>query len=771
MANEMKTSHRMRGQASRAVSPVLLQNRNPKSKIRYRLSSPRQRGAIVILAMMFLVIFGSLAAAMSIVAQGNLQTADSHMKINRSLAGAETGMRYVVYRLNQIAKNVKTSSGVIDEDEAAQLWDEVRAQMIVAMQSESHNLAEPYEVGSDLHVGPIAVGPGEPTFTATFLPHPIAGEDYDSSYYQRPPYSTMSPEVSSLNPLDSTWIRIKISASDGPTLTKVTRSISMDFRITKKIKFAILSKSRVMIGRNVIIDGDIGSRFQEVHLTNGHPVQMVSDFRGLSGAKGLALKERLDALIGTLATNDTDGDNRLNIHNPTEVSGITDPIALDLSGDGYIDDYDFFLEIFDTNGDSRVNATELDANSDVSHAQLLELIDTFGDPNRPGYNDGLIDSRDRYTKIRGQIKLTAAMEDWIAGAAATTGAYQDFFQGPITPGADEVPLTFQAPADEMFDFGPQDFDVTTLANIATGSLSNQSALQAAEHDPGDPSTPQPLGSQVFEAVPFGAAHPYDYYDRPIYKNMTFTNVKIPKGTNALFDNCRFIGVTFIETEANNDDVLYQYAGTQESDGTFKYPDKIALVGGTPVPNTKTVSNNVRFHACTFEGAIVSTAPKEYTHARNKIAFTGKTQFKIDESTELSANEKALYKRSTIMAPHYSVEMGTFVSPADSNETVKLSGTIVAGMIDMRGQVKVNGTILTTFEPKSDVGPVIGETSPQFNTTLGYFPSAEGDLEGELPINGIGVIHVKYDPTIPLPDGILGPISIEADMSTWFEGGE
>lgn len=764
MANLKTNSSLRRTHATRAVQSAPGQMQAP-------FRSSRQRGAIVILAMMFLVIFGSLAAAMSIVAQGNLQTADSHVKINRSLAAAETGMRYVVYRLNSVAKNVKTSSGVIDEDEATALWDEVRAQLILALASESHNLAEPYEVGGDLHVGPIAVGPGEPTFTATFLPHPIAGEDYDSAYYQRPPYSAMSPAISNSNPLDSTWIRIKVAASDGPPISKVTRSIQMDFRITKKIKFAILSKSRVMIGRNVIIDGDIGSRFTEVHLANGHPVQMISDFRDLAGAKGDALDERLDALVGTLASNDTDGDNRLNIHNPAEVSGLTDPVSMDFNGDGYIDDYDFFLEIYDTNGDMQVSGIELDTANDVSNAQLLELIDTFGDPNRPGYNDGFIDNKDRYTKIRGQIKMTAAVEDWLAGAASATGAYQDFFAGPITPGVDEVPLTFQASDADMFDFGPQDFDITTLANMATGSLSNQAALQAAEHDPGDPNSPQPLGSQVFEPVPFGAAHPYDYYDRPIYKNMTFNNVTIPKGTNALFENCRFIGVTYIETEANNDDVLYQYAGMQESDGTFKYPDKIAIVNGQPVANTKDVSNNLRFHACTFEGCVVSTAPKEYTHARNKIAFTGKTQFKIDESTELSASEKALYKRSTIMAPHYSVEMGTFVSPADSNETVKLTGTIVTGMLDMRGQVKVTGTILTTFEPTSDVGPVIGETSPQFNTTLGYFPSSAGDLEAEVPNNGIGVIHVKYDPTIPLPDGILGPISIEADATTWFEGGE
>ncbi|MEX2214688.1 MAG: hypothetical protein WD768_11200 [Phycisphaeraceae bacterium] len=724
----------------------------------------RSRGAVAILAMMFLVIFSSLAAAMAIVSQGNLTTADSHLKINRSLAAAETGMHYLVYRLNAVAKTVKTTAGIITEDNATALWDELRTALLAALSSEFHNLAEPYEVGSTLHVGPIAVAPAAPTFTAQFTPHPIAGEDYDSAYYARAPYSTMAPPVSNLNPLDSTWIRLKVVAIDGPPKSQVTRSIKLDFRINKKINFAILSKSRVMIGRNVIIDGTIGSRFTETNLTNGHPVQIVSDFRGLKSA----LDDDLNALVGSLASNDADGDNRLNLFNASETAGITNAAQYDLNGDNYIDDYDFFLKHYDANGDGIVSATELDTSNNVNTAQLLELIDTFGDPARAGYNDGLIDNKDRYAKIHGQIKLTAAMQGWLDGAAG--GTYQDYFAGAIRPKKDEVPLKFEASDEEMFGFTPDDFDVSTFKGIASGDLASQAVSQAAQNDPIDPDSPQPLGAQVFEAVPFQAAHPYDYYDRPIYKNMTFTNVKIPKGCNALFENCTFIGVTFIETEVNNDDQLYNYAGIQESDGTLKYPDKYAVVTGVNVADTKTISNNVRFHGCTFEGAVVSDAAKEFTHVRNKITFTGKTQFKIDDSTHLSASEKALYKRSTILMPHYSVEMGTFVNPFDSNEVVKLSGTIVAGLIDMRGQVKVTGTILTTFEPKSNTGPVLGETSPQFNTTLGYFPSADGDLESELPANGIGVIHVKYDPTIPLPDGILGPISLDAVRATWTEGG-
>ncbi len=724
---------------------------------------PRQRGAVSILAMLFLVIFSSLAAAMAIVAQGNLSVADSQRKINRSLAAAETGMRFVVHRLNQITAEVKTVDGQITTDNAPQLWDETRAALIDSFSLEVHNQAEPYESGSILHLGPIAVGPGEPTFTATFTPHPIAGEDYSSTYYQRPPYSTMTPAVSAAAPLDATWIRVKVTAFDGPSTTKVTRSIQMDFRMTKKIEFAILSKSRVMIGRNVMIDGNIGSRFLETHLPNGHPVQMVSDFRGISNA----LDDDLDMLVGSLVTNDEDGDNRLNLAKDAEMSGIPDPAALDTNGDGYIDDQDFFLARFDTNGDGKVSAIELDTNNFVDRAQLLELIDTFGDPGRPGYNDGVIDSLDRYAKIQGQIMITAEQQGWLDGAAQ--GAIQDYFLGAIRPDRNKPPLTFEAA--NVHEFGPQDFDVTTFRNLASGDLASQATQQASLNDPMNPSSPQPLGTQVTEEVPYGSAHPYDYYDRPVYKNMTFTNVKIPKGTNALFDNCKFIGCTFIESETSNTDVFYNYAGIQEQNGAVKYPDKAAVVNGSTVANTKSLGNNIRFQSCTFEGSVVTDAPEEFTHVRNKLAFTGKTQFKIDDSTNLTQDQKDLYRRSTILAPHYSIEMGTFVSPADSNETVKLTGTIVAGLIDMRGQVKISGTLMTTFEPKSDTGPVIGETSPNYNTTIGYFPSTEGDLESELPPNGVGVVQIKYDPSIPLPDGILGPITIEASAETWFEAGE
>lgn len=745
----------------------------------------KDRGAAAILAMMFLVIFGSLAAAMAIVSQGNLASADSQMKINRSQSAAETGMKFVIHRLEQVARATETTYGLIDPTRADELWmdndDGVRQQLYESFSGEFHNIAEPQLTSRGLGIGPISVGPGQPTFTATFEPHPLPGPGgagdfsrYDDPFYDRAPYNDPDQmggaAVSSTNPMDARWVRVVVTAFDGPDGRTVARSISMDFRIDKKLRFAILSRSRVMIGRNVMIEGQIGSKFMEVNLEHGHPVQMANDFRLLNAD----LDANLDLLLNTLITNDINGDNRLDIGNPSEIAGIPDPGALDADQDGFITDFDFFIMEFDANADGSVSATELDTASDPNRRQLLELIDTFGDPARPGYDDGFINGLDRFAKISGQVKISAAMADWNDGAAG--GAYQDYFQGAIRPEHNEAPLTFESSDNDVFSFDPDDFDVDSFKTIAGGDLATQATTQADTNPTSDPTGPvMDLSGAVFEEVPFGSAYPYDHYERPLYRNMTFTNITIPAGTNALFENCTFIGVTFVETTTANTDNNFNFAGMQEDDGSLRFPDmSVATTDpntGTSVTvsSTKDVSNNVRFHNCQFEGTIVTRAANAFTHVRNKLNFTGKTKFILDESVYLTESEKDLFRRSTILAPHYSLEMGTFISPLDNNETVNLSGTIIAGLVDMRGQVKINGSLITTFEPVSNVAPVIGDTSPQFNTTLGYFPVDEGDLEAELPANGVGVIHVRYDPTIPMPDGITGPIEIAPMAQTYFEG--
>jgi len=758
------------------------------------MAARRERGAAALLAMMFLVIFGSLAAAMAIVSQGNLHTASTHIKVNRSQAASETGIRLMIYRLADASSTVLTRSGAIyDENdttyistldasdlvsdpsgmptdvlmgEADAIWDEVAQVMLTSLGGEYHNQQEPY-IDSDgvLHVGPIAVGPNEPSFTATFTPHPIAGEDYGSDYYQRPPYDDMN--VSTATPLDARFVRVSVTAYDGAVGNRVYRSVSMDFKITRRINYAVLSRSRIMIGQNVLIEGRVGSVFADTDLNNGHPIQVMSDFRGLDSA----LDGQLDALVGSIIADDQNGDNRLSIYDSTEVADYANPESYDLNSDGYIDEYDFFLGHFDSGSSpGQISLSELEASMDsLAAGQLMELIDTFGDPNRAGYGDGLIDEFDRYAKIRGELLIAADAQGWNDGAAG--GAYQDHLQGPIVPGYNDAPVSFDADVNGEYDLDPSQFNMDSFRAMADGDFTAQAVANAANHDPGDPDSPQPLGTTETEAVPFGSAYPYDYYDRPVYRNMTFRNVQIPKGTNALFINCRFIGVTFVETETQNTGEDYNYAGMQDASGDPKHPDRFVEIDGVEVYDTKTVSNNIRFDDCVFEGAIVSDVAEEYTHTRNKIAFTGSTEFEIEDSNELSDGEKLLFQRSSMLLPQYSVELGTFIAPHDSSEKIELSGTIVAGLIDMRGQVDINGSLLTTFNPQRDTGPVLGDTSPQFNTTLGYFSAAQGDLEAETPVNGLGLIHVRYNPDLPLPDGILGPVEVIPMWDTYFEGGQ
>jgi len=726
----------------------------------------RRRGAAAILAMMFLVIFASLATAMAIVAQGNLATADSHLKINRSLATAETAMNLIVHRLNIAADAVQTRDGDITHENAPDLWlaarDELAAMYADDLEVFYDSSIAPQKVGNALIVGPLPVGPDSPTYVATLEPHPLAGENYDSDYYQRAPYNQLTPPVSSTYPLDSTWVRVTIEATDGQGSGAITRSLQMDFQIDKKIPFAILSRNRVMIGRNVMIDGPIGSGYIETFLPFGHPVQIQSDFEGLDAS----LDSQIEAFYNTVNVRDADGDNRLNLLSAAEVDGIDSPEQYDTNGDNYIDDYDFFLAHYDSNGDGAVNAMELDTDNNINTAQLLELIDTFGDPTRDGYNDGVIDELDDYAKIHGQIRLKTDWSSWYYGSAGN--AISDYYRGPVSPDYGSDPLTYQANDFAKYQFEPSDFNTASFSALADGDLASQAANQAAAHDPEDPASPKPLGTTELEPVPYESAHPYDFYDRPVYENMTFRDVKIPKGTNAVFKNCKFIGVTFVETETGNTAEHFNYAGMQDAQGESSN-DIAVMVNGDVVSDTKTISNNVRFDDCTFEGAVVADAPEGFSHVRNKLTFTGNTRFQIDDSENLSDSEKALYKRSTLLAPHFSVEMGSFASPADPGETLELSGTIVAGVADFRGQVKINGTLMTTFEPRSFQAPVIGEGSPHFNTTLGYFSSDQGDLEAELPAGGRGLIHVTYDPTLALPDGILGPIQITPVTATYFEG--
>lgn len=773
--------------------------------------------------MMFLVIFGSLAAVMAVVAQGNVRTAHSHLQVNRAMSAAETGLSFAARRLTEAARRFVVEKGLITDDFGEKLWNgtwdntdgavtvldpegfvespaatSLAIAVLNAHAADDHNLiVDPgdellpaIDEFGKLVVRPIAVTADEHAATFKLSYEPLA---------------------------DGRFIRVTSVGKDGT----LTRTLQIDFQLVKRLDAAIISPNRIMIGKNVHIDGPIGTRFGEdsadLEEPLGHPIVMKSDFKHLDAE----LDTRIDALIEQIGLHDVNGDNRLRPGHPTEQDGLTEAYMTDNNSDGYVDDYDLWLGYYDANSDGAVvydadlayaaGRGSLDVEFSGIDDQLSEMIDTLK-PDRNGdgtvdladtalgYLDGVVDNLDDYSKVNGNMLFKANQAAW--EAAKDGQPWQTFVNGPIAAEVEYSSTEFEVSDTKLYDLSITDFTnaQNTLKGVTTDSDTFDAQLEAQlGENPGShtwldsPTDPDYLRPDigVWEQMPNGSPGYYDWYQRPVYKNMTFVNVAIPRGNNGLFINCKFIGAVYIKTYSNNTNHNWNFLGIKELVGG-NYVDKydyeswspVLEINGNPVYDTKPFSNNIRFDSCLFVGSVVSDPAGDLTHVRNKLQFTGNTQFTLSsdeidganltEQEKVIAHEKfdASYeqlRRSSLLAPNFSVDVGNF---ENADETVQMQGTIVAGVLDVRGQASITGALLMTFKPIVGEGPLYyGGTASAFNTTLGYFSVDEGDGEGggSEPENGFGNITLKYDPEIPMPDGINAPIKAVPVPGTYVEG--
>jgi hypothetical protein len=368
--------------------------------------------------------------------------------------------------------------------------------------------------------------------------------------------------------------------------------------------------------------------------------------------------------------------------------------------------------------------------------------------------------------------------------------------------------------------------------------------------------PDNYATAYFEASPFSSPAPADWYYRPVFRNMVFKNVVIPEGLNALFDNCTFVGVNRVEAYSDNTHVNWSLYGGMESDGVLPpqpnaepldksdflryttgnvtdgpsnyddFPDPPVINGATVVGadrDTKQYSNNIRFHDCLIVGSVVTDVPSTYTHVRNKMQFTGATRFTDvhptapdDTSLNPDSDDAEEIAKSSLMAPNYSVDIGTFNSPPEQN--VALRGAVIAGVLDARGNTSIEGALLLTFLPTPGAAPMVDPfgqaigNPADFNASLGYFGAEDGDAEsidpdtlpvvGGVPIvgwdlNGDGIadlgpgetptadqlaggaapvpfwgygrIDIKFDEGMVLPDGLLLPMTARSVAGSYLEG--
>ncbi|HNS22089.1 MAG TPA: pilus assembly PilX N-terminal domain-containing protein [Sedimentisphaerales bacterium] len=198
-----------------------------------------------------------------------------------------------------------------------------------------------------------------------------------------------------------------------------------------------------------------------------------------------------------------------------------------------------------------------------------------------------------------------------------------------------------------------------------------------------------------------------------FMNKTFTDVTLPSNKNALFSNCTFNGVLYIDC-------------------------------GTPTSTTS--YNNVRFDNCTFNGTIITNTPLAFKWQRNALYFTGAATF----------NNQSDVQEATILAPHFNVNLGNTNSVQADNNV--LTGAIVGGIVDVRGNAQIYGTIISMADTTMYSSGYVSN----IGATLDDGGSETTD------ISDIGVISVTPEEDMMLPSGITTPIVINPDLRTYSE---
>lgn len=905
-----RQSEQRRGMAARGSSGV-----GGRGGGRRRwLQAGRRRGVASVLAMMFLILFGSLAAAMAIVSRGNVRAAATHLHVTRAMGAAETGLAIAAHRLAEAASRFVVEKGEIDGEFGWKIWTGTYTssdgEVVVLPPPSGHpefdlpaGLAEAL---ANIHAADINILPDVGVSVPAIIAAPPGTDPavYKLDAWVTTPVVALDPEVPDAPrptafqvlyaPLaDGVHVRAIVTGYDFNHLRgdlPVTRTITQDFAIVKRVDQAIVASNPLQFGRNVIIEGDIGAAFEDVAHENAHPLVLRSDFYGLDDV----LDQKLATLFDALAEYDVDGDNRLRIGHPIESQGLAGLNAMDFDGDGeadnafadatsdtFIDEFDLFIRHYDSNGDNRVTLSPaltagtpaeglapefVTAGGDPIDDDLALLLDSaqpdrngngisgfFDDngngkwdpgetladydavlgtyPDRVlGWRDGFIDRKDRYAKVTGRIVIRVDESTWVA----EQGDIDEHLRGPIVPDPGESPLTFGADETLLPEVTADSFTETqsALHLAADGApFAEQVAAQLGvsidelpfyEETSTDPDAPKYYrldpdndGDALpdnwptahFERMPYNSPNYSDWYYRPVYENMVFKDVEIPLGTNALFVNCTFVGVTYVRTTTDNthpnwalygrlalspttgrpapDPPRWVYGDDPGEDeipeslppdttivlmadppldkadlpadeaettiGFDQLPDPL-IIDGQRVIDTKLYSNNIRFHDCLFVGSIVSDTPSEYTHTRNKLQFTGATRFTTvhpdePDNMDLNPDEEDLAEilKSSMMLPQYSVDLGSFNSPPEQN--IQLKGAIITGVVDIRGNASIDGALILTFRPQAGQGPLVDLLGNPIGNPANFNSTIGyfGPEDGDLE---------SLDPeTLPIVDGV------------------
>lgn len=620
----------------------------------------RHGGAVLVLAMVFIVMFSALAVAFASFSGTNVQVATSHHTGNKALHAAQSGLECAKYLVTSVTQSASwpapTDKNYVTDEQADTVWT-VLCQYAQDTRIDGLTVPEPTAVagGQELVMPAMGFGSGNGQFVLRFS------------------RSDAKPRV----------IHIESTGTFG----QASRKISMKLDITKDrkvLEYAIATQGRMWLTGNTTIHGNLYSSYGRKYNSSGTsytllplaPFNMTSDST-VEGTINTVLSHS-DMASRSYQLETLTASHKPKFHFGATVYDESHNVVTDSYG--LVDDEGYMLDasgnpVYDADG-KRVPVDY--ANRIYSAADEVQA-----------YHKNINYGQPRSTQMTGmQI------------ADYDTSSYKAAISTTVRSG--------------------------TASVIEDGVLGTTGVSTVTEYFPHAPLDSGGYTTRSGNSLPL---------KRYIYQDKTIRNVVVKTGTNALFKNCTFEGVLYVDTAYSGPSVSLPSSYTSSAISTF-------------LSTTKNY-NNIRFENCTFNGVIVTNTPQALNSnwwMANNLYFTGEATFENRSSIQ----------EATILAPHFNVNLGNTNPNASENNV--LTGAIVGGIVDVRGNAQIYGTIISMADTSA--------YSSGYVTNIGVTLEDGGSETTEA--GDVGVISITPDEDTMLPSGIKSPIIIKPDPKTYSE---
>ena len=622
----------------------------------------RQKGIAMVIVLIFVTIFSALAVSMFTMSGTSVQASTNHHASNGALNAAQSGLEYAKY----LARSCGTINVVLDyqaykDGNFAEEADIIWTNLCSNLQDQLSGCSS----GDDwIQSGSISFDDSGSAFTIRF---------------ERSDYT----------------ITAVCAGHDNGIERKVKLSFAIGQEGDDILNYGIVGRGRMWLTGDTTIHGDIYSSWTNASVS---PFNMTAD----------------STVEGTI-NNAMRWEDMLE-HNFHMESYIYDGENLCLDDNKRVDKYGYLMDscgnrIKNSSGSS-INIYTLDSEN-VNNSYNVAL-NSSGDPIE-GYVNGV--SVGPITYGNPALKYDANGDKMHDASDEILGSHEGINynqnKGTIDDYLDINRYDTSYYTNEMALTAIDPVTTTETQTVRTGRWPNYTYTTVEVEVPVTTKEYFPHGPDGYDDYKSGSVT----LNRYTYEGQTFSNAFLAANQNALFKNCTF------------EDVLYIDCSQQTSSNY----------------------NNVRFENCEFKGVIVTNTPDELNWQKNALYFTGSANF----------NNESEIQEATILAPHFNVNLGDANNgEVESDENV-ITGAIVGGIVDIRGNADIFGTVISMCDTS--------QWTNGFVTNIGATLNDGGSETTS--VEDVGTINITPDKEQTLFPGLKEypvTISMSPDSTTYRE---